>query len=196
MPATIGISAASATSFSIEPSNAPMTREATNAVTRLIASHAQRFFTESITEAKMSSSSRRPAWRPFLGFRLFADEIDHGCHGDPPDQTPGVVDHRRRYQVVALESLRRRIGLVVRVQHQRIGQHQRCHVGLGLRDEHPIQRQHAAQMFLAVDDEELVGVIGQLIEAAQIAQALLLGLHSSRTVTMSKSISAPTESSA
>ena len=43
MPATIGISAASATSFSIEPSKAPITREAMNAVTRLIASQVQRF---------------------------------------------------------------------------------------------------------------------------------------------------------
>ena len=60
MPATIGISAASATSRSIEPSNRPITREAMNAVTRLIASHAQRFFSEAHTEAKMSSSSRRP----------------------------------------------------------------------------------------------------------------------------------------
>ena len=61
MPATMGISAASATSFSIEPSNRPITREATKAVTRFTASQAQRFFTESHTEAKMSSPSRRPA---------------------------------------------------------------------------------------------------------------------------------------
>ena len=62
MPATMGISAARATSFSIESSKAPMTREATKAVTRLRASQAHRFFTESQTEAKISSSSRRPAW--------------------------------------------------------------------------------------------------------------------------------------
>ena len=60
MPATMGISAASATSFSIEPSNRPITRDATNAVTRLTASHDQRFFTDSHTDAKMSSLSRRP----------------------------------------------------------------------------------------------------------------------------------------
>ena len=61
MPATIGISAASATSFSIEPSNTPITRDAMNAVTRLIASHAQRFWNDFHTDAKTSSSSRRPA---------------------------------------------------------------------------------------------------------------------------------------
>ena len=57
----MGMSAASATSRSMEPSKAPMTREAIKAVTRFTASQAQRFFTESHTEAKMSSSSRRPA---------------------------------------------------------------------------------------------------------------------------------------
>ena len=62
MPATMGISAASATSFSIEPSKAPITRLAKKAVTRFTASQAQRFFTESHTGAKMSSPSFRPAW--------------------------------------------------------------------------------------------------------------------------------------
>ncbi len=62
MPATMGISAARATSFSMEPSKAPMTRLARKAVTRLTASHDQRFFTESHTEAKMSSPSFRPPW--------------------------------------------------------------------------------------------------------------------------------------
>ena len=50
-----------ATSFAIEPSNTPITREAMNAVTRLIASHAQRFWNDFQTEAKTSSSSFRPA---------------------------------------------------------------------------------------------------------------------------------------
>ncbi|MCY1453372.1 hypothetical protein D9M71_703560 [compost metagenome] len=61
IPATIGINAASATSFSIDPSNKPMTREATNAVIRLIASQAQRLRRDFQTDAKISSSSRRPA---------------------------------------------------------------------------------------------------------------------------------------
>ena len=61
IPATIGISAASATSFSIECSKAPITREAKIAVTRLIASHDQRFFTLAQTDENTSSSSRSPA---------------------------------------------------------------------------------------------------------------------------------------
>ena len=60
MPATIGISAASAASFAIDPSNAPTTREATKAVHRFKASHGPRFFALAQTLEKMSSSSRRP----------------------------------------------------------------------------------------------------------------------------------------
>ena len=60
MPATIGISAASATSLAIESSKSPITRDAMNAVTRLTASHVQRFRMLVQTEANRSSSSRRP----------------------------------------------------------------------------------------------------------------------------------------
>ena len=55
MPATIGIKAASATNWAIESSNRLITRDAITAVTRLIASQAQRFRTERRIGAKMSS---------------------------------------------------------------------------------------------------------------------------------------------
>ena len=61
MPATIGMSAASATIWEMEDSNAPMTRLATRAVNKLTASQIQRFFTESHTGANRSSSSLKPA---------------------------------------------------------------------------------------------------------------------------------------
>ena len=60
-PATIGISAASATNRSIDPSNRPITREAMKAVTRFTASHDQRFLKLSSTGANTSSSCRSPA---------------------------------------------------------------------------------------------------------------------------------------
>jgi hypothetical protein len=50
-----------------------MTREAMNAVTRLIASHAQRFLKLSSTGANTSSSCRRPAsasWVSALASRM------------------------------------------------------------------------------------------------------------------------------
>ena len=62
MLATMGISAASATTFSIVPSNTPMTREATKAVSRFRASQAQRLRALLAIGAKRSSSSCRPAW--------------------------------------------------------------------------------------------------------------------------------------
>ncbi|MNC85886.1 hypothetical protein D3C83_15050 [compost metagenome] len=60
IPAMIGISAASATSWAMEFSNRPITRDAMNAVTRLTASQAQRFFTLFHTDANRSSSSSSP----------------------------------------------------------------------------------------------------------------------------------------
>ena len=113
MPATIGISAASATSFSIEPSNTPITRDAMNAVTRLIASHAQRFLNDAHTDAKTSSSSRRPAWASRSSSPLCAHEIEHLVDGDAADELVVGVDDRRRHQVVALERARRDVGLLV-----------------------------------------------------------------------------------
>jgi hypothetical protein len=61
IPATIGIRAANATSFSMDPSNAPITRDAMNAVMRLTNNHAHRFLKLSRTGAKISSSSLNPA---------------------------------------------------------------------------------------------------------------------------------------
>ena len=61
MPATIGISTASATIFSIVPSNWPTTLAARNAVPRLIASQSRRRRNARGTGLNRSSSSSRPA---------------------------------------------------------------------------------------------------------------------------------------
>ena len=122
MPATIGISAASATSFSIEPSNTPITRDAMNAVTRLIASHAQRFRNDVHTDAKTSSSSRRPACASRSSSPLLADEVEDLVDGHAADQLVVGVDHRRGHEVVALERRRRVVGLLVlqQLDHRRL----------------------------------------------------------------------------
>ena len=59
--ATMGISTASATTFSSVPSYRPMTQEARNAVARLMPSQTARRRALSIAGAKMSLSSSRPA---------------------------------------------------------------------------------------------------------------------------------------
>ena len=113
MPATIGISAASATSFWIEPSNTPMTRDAMNAVTRLIASHAQRFWNDFHTDAKTSSSSRKPACARTSSCAALAHEVEDLVDGDAAHELVVRVDDRRRHEVVALERARRLVGLLV-----------------------------------------------------------------------------------
>ena len=75
MPATIGISAASATSFSIDSSNRPITREATKAVTRLIASQAQRFFTGPHRRGEDVLLLAQTGLGRDLGLGLLADEV-------------------------------------------------------------------------------------------------------------------------
>ena len=62
MVATIGINAASAASWAIEPSNAPTTREAMNAVSRFSPSQVQRLRPLCQIGANRSSSSLRPTW--------------------------------------------------------------------------------------------------------------------------------------
>ena len=107
MPATIGISAASATSCAIESSKMPITREAMNAVTRFTASHAQRFLKLSSTGANRSSSCAQAGLGELRLGAALADVVDHRVHRQPADQPAGGVDHRRGDQVVALERARR-----------------------------------------------------------------------------------------
>ena len=111
MPATIGISAASATSFSIEPSKTPITRDAMNAVTRLIASHVQRFWNDFHTDAKTSSSFAQAGLREHLLLAAPAHEVEDLVDRHAADELVVGVDHRRRDEVVALE----RGGRVVRL---------------------------------------------------------------------------------
>ena len=137
MPATIGISAASATSFWIEPSNTPITRDAMNAVTRLIASHAQRFWNDFHTDAKTSSSSRRPACASTSSWPRSLHEVEDLVDGDPADQLVVGVDDRRRHEVVALERARRVVGLLVLQELDRQRLHHVAHQRRRIGDEQP-----------------------------------------------------------
>jgi hypothetical protein len=118
----------------------------------------------------MSSSSFRPACASWSDLGFVADVVDHRVHGDAADQLALRVDHRRRDQVVAFESLRRHVGLVVRFEGQGFGQHHHRDLRLRRIDQQHVQGQYAAQVFVAIDDEELVGMVGQFVEAAQVAQ--------------------------
>ena len=146
----------------MECSNTPMTREAMNAVTRLIASQDQRFLKLSSTGAKTSSSCAGQPRRAATP-RSLADVVDHRVHRQPADQTLGRVDHRRRDEVVALEGARRVLGAIVRVELHAFRDHDLPHLALQVGDDQARERQRAFQHLVAVD-HELVGVIGQLVQ--------------------------------
>ena len=136
----------------------------------MTASQAQRFFTESQTEAKISSSSRRPAWASCSLLGFLADVVHHRIDCHAADQLAFRIDHRRRDEVVALEGLGGLFGQVVGFELDEIGLHQRTDFDIDLIDQQNVERQHALEVFVAIDDEKLVGMIGKFVETAQITQ--------------------------
>ena len=110
-----------------------------------------------------------------LGFVSLADEIDDYVHRDAPDKPVALIDHRRRYQVVAFERMRRLLRLVVRRQGNELGVHHGANQHFRIRHDEPVDRQHPFDDLVAIHHEHLVGVIGQFIHAPQIAQDDLQG---------------------
>ena len=51
-----------------------------------------------------------------------------------------------------------------------LGHHHRAHLAVQVRDDQARERQRALQHLLAVDHEQLIGVVGQLVQAAQVAR--------------------------
>jgi len=80
------------------------------------------------------------------------------------------VDHGRRNQVVALERKRSLARVVVGCKRKHVAAHHVRHQDLRLVDEHPVKRQASLELIMLVDYEDLVGVIGEFIEGAQISQ--------------------------
>ena len=105
-----------------------------------------------------------------LGLTLFADQVENFGDRHAADHAIGRIDDRRRHQVVALERLRRFAGILERLQRQHVALHHVGDLRLGLVDQQPVERQRAEQRAALVDDEDLVGVIGQFLERAQLAQ--------------------------
>ena len=120
MLATIGISTASATIFSIEPSNWLITQDASSAVSRLANSQGNRPLAMVQTESDSSSSPPHAAQRLDVLLRLLLDHVDDVVEGDDADQPVVVVDHRRRHQVVALEQARHLLLVVGRAHRMQL----------------------------------------------------------------------------
>jgi hypothetical protein len=75
-----------------------------------------------------------------------------------------------RHQVVALEGVGGILGRVARLEREAPGQHYAAHRQLEVGDDEPGERQRAFQPALAVDDEQLVGVVGQLVQPPEVAR--------------------------
>src|SRR5690606_23753423 len=104
MPATIGISTASATICSIVPSKRPTTLAARNAVHRFTPSHTTRRRAEHVRGLVQARRGQR------LVLGLVADDVDHVVDGDAAEQDVAVVDHRRADPVVVGELARHFLG--------------------------------------------------------------------------------------
>ena len=124
MLATIGISTASATIFSIEPSNCRITQEASSAVTRLASSQGKRPLAMVQTESDSSSCAADAAERLDVLFGLLLDDVDDVVEGEHADQAVAVVHHRRRDQVVALEHARHLLLVLGGAHPPSVGVHQ------------------------------------------------------------------------
>ena len=132
----------------------------------MTASHDQRFFTESHTGAKMSSS---PSFQAGLVEQfvlgVLADEVQHRGDGDAADQAV-VVDDRRRHEVsVALEGLGGGFGLVGGFGGRGVGERFRS-PRFRVVHQQPVEAAARRGVRHAIDDEELVGVVGRGFEEA------------------------------
>jgi hypothetical protein len=112
--------------------------------------------------------------QPF-GLRSLADKVQHSVHCHPANQPAAAVRDGRCHKAIALKGLSRLLGLVVVVQHQHVCLHDVAHECFWIVDQQSIDRQCTLQRFAPVHHEQLVGVIRQLIQPAQIAQHDLQG---------------------
>jgi len=98
------------------------------------------------------------------------DEVEHLVDRHATDQPVVGVEDGSRHEVVALERGGRHVGLLVLAQQHGRRLHDRLDHRLRVRDDQLVDRQHAEQSVVAVDDEHLVGLRRQFVEAAQVAQ--------------------------
>ncbi len=170
MPATIGISAASATSSldrAFEDADHARRDERGDEVDREPRPAVLERFPHRREDVFLLAQARL---RQHFLFAALADEVEHFVDRHAADQLAVRVDDRRGHEVVALERARRGLDVLVLQQLDDRRLHHVGHERVGFADDQPVERQHAEQALVAVDDEELVGLRRQLVEAAQVAQ--------------------------
>jgi len=105
-----------------------------------------------------------------FAFAFLTDQVDHLVDGQTTDQLAALVHHRRGNQVVTLECLGGVVAVLVRVEGHRVGGHDFQHLLVRIVDQQALDRQHALEHAVVVDHEQFVGMPGQFLQAAQVAQ--------------------------
>ncbi len=105
-----------------------------------------------------------------LRLLALADEIEHRVDGEPRDNAAVARRNGRAHQVVALEGLRGFLGIAVRGERHDIAIEERGHLDLRVAHQQSLEREDSAQVIVAVDHEERIGLPGKLIEASQVAK--------------------------
>ena len=106
--------------------------------------------------------------REELALALAADEVDDLVHRHPADEFALLVHDRCRNQVIPLERLGGVLCLVAGLERDDVAHHDFSDVVLELGDNQFGERQHALQALVPVDDEDLVGMVRQRVEAPQV----------------------------
>ena len=162
MPAMMGISEASATKLPIAVSNKPTTREIKKTATKLNPSHAQRFLNRRNTGANKSSSSAMPAADKSPCSRALwtcsnNSSIVRRPTTRPEESTTGAEMRSYFSNALAASST----GAPGREKIQLARHHRRRDFGRGRIQEKPLERQHADQPPVIVDDEKFVAMARQ-----------------------------------
>src|SRR5690606_39096097 len=101
-----------------------------------------------------------------LFLRIFLNHVHHLGNGDTPDQAVLIVGNGCGYKIVAFECARC-VGIRVEwIKGQEVGSHDFGDVQFGLADKQAGDGQGAAQLVVPVDNEDLVGVVGQFVQPA------------------------------
>ncbi len=110
----------------------------------------------------------QPGLREELALALAADEVDNLVYRHPADEFALLVNDWCRNQVIPLERLCGVLRLVTGLERDDVTHHDLSDIVLKFGDDQFGKRQHALQAFVPVDDEDLVGMVRQRVEAPQI----------------------------
>ena len=149
-----------------------ITHAARSAVTRLANSQGKRLRTMDQTESDSSSSPAHAAERLDVLLCFLLDHVDDVVDRDDADQPVTIVDHRRGYEIVALE-LARHLFLVIGCTHSpalRVHQLGDRHRPLGAQQ--AVERDGALQAMGRIDDVEFVEALRQVGGLAHVVDGL------------------------